>query len=684
MAAGWGGGTGYPGVGPGLGWWRWTGSLWVRGVFLLLGGFPASAASVPVALSSAPPCRHHVPSDSEVINKVHLKANHVVKRDADEHLRIKTVYDKSIEELLPEKRNLVKNKLFPQAISYLEKTFQVRRPAGTILLSRQCATNQYLRKENDPHRYCTGECAVHTKCGPVIVPEEHLQQCRVCRGGKWPCGAVGVRDQEGVRDADFVLYVGALATERCSHENIISYAAYCQQEAKMDRPIAGYANLCPNMISTQPQEFVGMLSTVKHEIIHALGFSAGLFAFYHDQNGNPLTSRFADGLPPFNYSLGLYQWSDKVVRKVERLWNVRDNKVVHHTVYLLVTPRVVDEARKHFNCPVLEGMELENQGGMGTELNHWEKRLLENEAMTGSHTQNRVLSRITLALMEDTGWYKANYSMAEKLDWGRGMGCDFVRKSCKFWIDQQRQKRQMLSPYCDTLRSNPLQLTCRQDQRAVAVCNLQKFPKPLPPDYQYFDELSGIPTEDLPYYGGSVEIADYCPFSQEFSWHFSGEYQRSSDCRILENQPEILKNYGAEKYGPHSVCLIQKSAFVMERCERKLSYPDWGSGCYQVSCSPQGLKVWVQDTSYLCSRAGQVLPVRIQMNGWIHDGNLLCPSCWDFCEHCPPETDPPAANLTRALPLDLCSRSSSLVATLWLLLGNLFPLLAGFLLCVWH
>jgi hypothetical protein len=30
-----------------------------------------------------------------------------------------------------------------------------------------------------------------------------------------------------------------------------------------------------------------------------------------------------------------------VVRKVERLWNVRDNKIVRHTVYLLVTPRVV-------------------------------------------------------------------------------------------------------------------------------------------------------------------------------------------------------------------------------------------------------------------------------------------------------------------------------------------------------
>ncbi|XP_045143491.1 leishmanolysin-like peptidase isoform X2 [Echinops telfairi] len=341
MAAEGGGGAGCPGSGPGPSRWHWSGSLWAQGILFLLGWLRASATYFPVSLSSAPPCRHHVPSDSEVINKVYLKTNHLVKRDIDEHLRIKTVYDKSIEELLPEKRYLVKNKLFPQAISYLERTLQVRRPAGTILLSRQCATNQYLRKENDPHRYCTGECAEHTKCGPVTVPEEHLQQCRVCRGGKWLCGAVGVPDQEGVRDADFVLYVGALATERCSHENIISYAAYCQQEAKMDRPIAGYANLCPNMISTQPQEFVGMLSTVKHEIIHALGFSAGLFAFYHDKDGNPLTSRFADGLPSFNHSLGLYQWSDKVVRTVERLWDVRDNKRVHHTVYLLVTPRVV-------------------------------------------------------------------------------------------------------------------------------------------------------------------------------------------------------------------------------------------------------------------------------------------------------------------------------------------------------
>lgn len=48
----------------------------------------------------------------------------------------------------------------------------------------------------------------------------------------------------------------------------LGYSEKCH--VYFNRPIAGYANLCPNMISTQPQEFIGMLSTVKHEIIHAL------------------------------------------------------------------------------------------------------------------------------------------------------------------------------------------------------------------------------------------------------------------------------------------------------------------------------------------------------------------------------------------------------------------------------
>ena len=35
------------------------------------------------------------------------------------------------------------------------------------------------------------------------------------------------------------------------------------------------------------------------------------------------------------------------------------------------------EARRHFGCPTLNGMELENLGGPGTQYSHWKKKLVE-------------------------------------------------------------------------------------------------------------------------------------------------------------------------------------------------------------------------------------------------------------------------------------------------------------------
>ena len=97
---------------------------------------------------------------------------------------------------------------------------------------------------------------------------------------------------------------------------------------------------------------------------------------------------------------------------MERPWNVRGGTQTR-TIDLMVTPRVVEEVRRHFNCSDLEGAELEDQGGDGTALTHWEKRIFQNEAMTGTvHTENPVYSRLTFALLEDSGWYLPNYDLA--------------------------------------------------------------------------------------------------------------------------------------------------------------------------------------------------------------------------------------------------------------------------------
>lgn len=57
-------------------------------------------------------------------------------------------------------------------------------------------------------------------------------------------------------------------------------------------------------------------------------------------------------------------------------WRVRGGNVTR-TMQMMVTPRVVEEVRRHFNCSDLEGAELEDQGEEGTALTHWEKRIFE-------------------------------------------------------------------------------------------------------------------------------------------------------------------------------------------------------------------------------------------------------------------------------------------------------------------
>ena len=88
-----------------------------------------------------------------------------------------------------------------------------------------------------------------------------------------------------------------------------------------------------------------------------------------------------------------------------------------------------EQAMAYFNCSTLRGVEVENQGGPGTAMSHWERRLLgviyfathsylsgiiwsmvycslQNEGMTGFAIAvfKRPISKITFGLLQDSGY----------------------------------------------------------------------------------------------------------------------------------------------------------------------------------------------------------------------------------------------------------------------------------------
>ncbi|GAA48105.1 leishmanolysin-like peptidase [Clonorchis sinensis] len=498
---------------------------------------------------------------------------------------------------------------------------------------------------------------------------DEIKRCRYIKNGSH---ILSGNQGHGLKDTDFILYIASLPTARCHTGKVLGYAAHCQLASQTDRPIAGYINFCPNTLGSRVSDRVRSLFVTKHELLHALGFSSSLFAMYRDHQNRPLTPRDpttqlpALGLAKIG-SHAVYQWSDKVVRVVERRWM---SAYGNHTklAHIVVTPTVLQVARKFFDCPTLDGVELEDQDEVGVFLTHWEKRLLENELMTATYTNSYRVSPITLAMMEDTGWYLANYTMSHDFSWGGGLGCSFAMASCLEYMLERRQMGRQINPFCQQIQP-PLhrtedagvQVSCTPDGVSYGFCNLIHHPKPLPREYVYFVQgpqsfktssfqepelASGFGTDrekPLDTVGGKIALANYCPYYQEIEWERKwDEPTINTHCHTLNNYKEPKNNFRLEQFTPKSICVQHLPRWRLRNNKQVFGSPVEGAGCYSFRCSiiEGGLVIELAGGIALpCVVPGSTVRVKacLKSQGLSIDGQLVCPECSLFCDprECP-------------------------------------------------
>lgn len=97
--------------------------------------------------------------------------------------------------------------------------------------------------------------------------------------------------------------------------------------------------------------------------------------------------------------------------------------------YLIKSPKVLALGKDHFKCDTLEGVPAEDDSSSGSPGSHWEKVVLGNEIMVPTAT-NKVISKFSLKLLEDSGWYQVDYNMGEPFLWGIRAGCDIIKGDC--------------------------------------------------------------------------------------------------------------------------------------------------------------------------------------------------------------------------------------------------------------
>ncbi len=379
----------------------------------------------------------------------------------------------------------------------------------------------------------------------IDIPEKYFDEAEVCSSGS-SCSTIPAGEGE---DTDFVLFVSAKATRTCG-PSVLGYALSCKHD-EIERPVMGRANFCPNSLKLDEREKA--LNVALHEIMHALGFSKNYFwRWRHPDTLEPLTPRDADGLPSgdntasCNFNDVYFPSSaiaqtfaergfDQCAEKADRFDN-------NNCVTKIVTPRSVEAAKWYTGCDSMQGIELENQvsGTCHNTGSHMEQRVYEGNLMTPLITLRPGMSGPVLAMMEDSGWFKANWTAQDTYkkgnDWAYKLGCGFSKDE-RCITDQETVVPGGEGRFCSQASSEAM---CTWDHTALAYCDLKTQSGDLPSNYRYFSDARK---------GGSIPHMDYCPTISPFT---------NGLCSV-EGQSFAAEQVGQD-YGQDSMCFMTTAA----------------------------------------------------------------------------------------------------------------------------
>ena len=356
-------------------------------------------------------------------------------------------------------------------------------------------------------------------------------------------------------------------------ENVDAAAYPIALSAINNRPICGGILLGKhyNFTKTNAQPYLIML--LLHEITHVLGFSSSFFEYFQ------------------SYSSLL---KNKTVNGLKRT--------------LFTGPNVIKQAKRHFNCDDIEGIELENQGSDGSVGSHWEARIMLGDYMISIDYPEIVISEISLALLEDSGWYNVNYYTGGLFRYGKGLGCEFLKDKCV-----SEGKSNYEREFCDVENEE----RCTSGFIDRGLCYISNYPY-LPEYYRYFNDTTK----------GGFYYADYCPVTlTDSNYYYYYYFYSRCDSNGL-NFNNLPSEYG-EIYGPNSICVL--SSLIPSTNNDQFNsevYTKKRARCHKVISCDSKSKTFILDIGDIQIKChGNYEEIRVDG----YSGSIICPDYNRVC-----------------------------------------------------
>ena len=410
------------------------------------------------------------------------------------------------------------------------------------------------------------------------ISDENLKQLNLEAWDKTRFGDEAIRNKKSFQSLGIDLVI--FGTFKDMPERTLATASAQLNQDSDGQPYVGLVKINKNIDYSKPNSQIYFESILVHEFTHILGFS--------------------------------HQFFEKYLKKIY----TKIDKDGFNRTYLN-SPKLLEVAKKYYACDTIEGVELEDQGGTGTAGSHWEARILLGEYMNGySYTEEQVISEFTLAVLEDLGYYKANYYTGGLMRFGKHKGCDFLNNKC---VDKETHKinEKFENEFYDTISSYyGIESSCSSGRQSRTY-NAWYQNETVPEQYQYFANPQIL----------GYEPADFCPIPLSFQneeklSYFTGHCSKigsggyGTQIRYgnnIEPTSGKLLDYTGESFTDHSFCYL--SSLTKNNDISKVVR----ANCYETFCSDESLTIKIFDDYIVCPRAGG----KIQVKGYL--GYLLCP-----------------------------------------------------------
>ena len=202
-------------------------------------------------------------------------------------------------------------------------------------------------------------------------------------------------------------------------------------------------------------------------------------------------------------------------------------------------------------------------------------------------TERAIFSNITLALLEDTGWYSPNWEAAGALKWGRGAGCSMMTGSCLPPDRQQPEEATADDGFCSPTQLELGGTVCSWDLKAVGSCQPSILGDGCAVKMKYSDYVCTDGTSRNPRLQNSLS-----GLGEAFgaSSRCLGESAIVPVQRVLD---VAYPGHGDKEDTPQGSML--QHGIIQDK------YSKLGAGCYEMMCAPGGqLHISVAGVSLPC------------------------------------------------------------------------------------